>query len=611
MKKIGKNVSSGAEKVENAAKKRVEEDAAQAYSEAAREERAAADARFEAAKAREVKKQAARTEKGKKLEARAKARERRMEERAAAHSERAERRAQKAARREMLAAESDAEKKARPAREKRERAAKAARRDAERERAHHVREEKKKEAHARRVAAREKKKRERAEARKQKGRAPGIGGWIAAVTTLGAACLALATAVTAGALRMEKMAVQAENARRATLFELVAAAEMLDDGLAKLRVSSGAEEQRMLAVDILTNTAVMESALERIPVGAEADGAISAFINRTHMFACRMLQKLSAGVPLSAREKELAAHLYEGSAVLARSLNDFALNTPASELGALFGGETDGLDARFAEWGEALGAPPERITDAPFFGEGNVEENGVEALPEIGEAEAEEAVRAFFEGYHIAEVRMTGETSARDMQCYNFLLIDEGGAEIFAQVTKRGGKVAFFDTYEACSVKNFDLASCDAVARAFLAERGMGDLAAAWFSDAGMVASIAYVAEVDGVRCYPAMVQVRVCEEKGRVVGMDARGYLLNHQNSGRETQPEMSEGEARALLAPGLTVEASNLAVIPVGRREVLCYEFACTFGEEQYLIYLNAATGSEVRIFRVHESARGNYLS
>ena len=44
---------------------------------------------------------------------------------------------------------------------------------------------------------------------------------------------------------------------------------------------------------------------------------------------------------------------------------------------------------------------------------------------------------------------------------------------------------------------------------------------------------------------------------------------------------------------------------------RETLCYEFVCNYGEEQYIIYLDAKTGDEVRIFRVRESARGNYLS
>lgn len=634
-KKIGKNVSSGAEKVETLEKETEKKNTKKAQKRAPQtkraqgahdrvaeqmqaakaEENAAAEARFEAAKARAAKKEAARMKKTKKKEARMKAKleakEKRMEAIAKQKSERAARHAEKAARREMLATESAAEKKQRLAREKREKIARRKQQEEARENARKQRENARKQAHAKRSAARDKKKQARAEKRSQKKRAPGIGGWIAAVVSLGAACLALATVVTAGSFRMNEMAMRAENAYRSTLYELVAVTETMDDNLAKLRVSAGAGEQRMLLTEILVETSLMESALEKIPVDAATSTDISAFVNRTNHFARRMLAKLAAGDPLSEREKAAAAQLYEINAALAHELNDLAVNTPADELRAFFEGEAGNVQSRFREWGSSAQEKREEISDAPFAGEGNVEENGVEKAPEVSVKDAEQKVRAFFEGYHVADVRMTGETAARDMQCYNFEITDENGAEIFAQVTKNGGNVAFFDTYEQCSVKNFDLASCDAVAREFLAARGFEDLTATWFSDTGMVACITYVAQTDGVRRYPDMVQVRVCEEKGRVVGMDARGYLLNHGNGDRETQPAITEGEARAKLSPELEVAASNLAVVPAMGRETLCYEFVCNYGEEQYIIYLDAKTGDEVRIFRVRESARGNYLS
>lgn len=52
------------------------------------------------------------------------------------------------------------------------------------------------------------------------------------------------------------------------------------------------------------------------------------------------------------------------------------------------------------------------------------------------------------------------------------------------------------------------------------------------------------------------------------------------------------------------------HLALIPVDGEEVLAYEFLCNYGEEQYVIYLDANTGEEVQVYRVRESARGSYL-
>ena len=631
-KKIGKNVSSGAKKVESLAEDRDQKGPAptqeqpsasgrtaakrnstgrkkQAAQQAVEAEHAAADARFEAAKARAAKKEAHKLalaqKKQEKLTQKLEAREKKEEAAAASKSERAEKLAAKAARKQMLATESAAERTARRNREKRARLA-------ERRQKQEAREQKLKEKQEARKKAQEKRAAKRSGKKSGGGkkRAPGIGGWIAAVSVLGAACLALATVVTAGYFRMNDMMMQSANGYRATLYEMVSVSEDMDDNFAKLRVSSGANEQRTLLTEILVDSAMLESALEKMPVDAATGTDISAFVNRTGAAARAMLHKLSSGGTLSQEDRERIAALYETNATLCAELNDLALHTPAEEMQAFFDGAQGDVSNRLSELGQGMRAERKEIRDVPFAGEGNVEENQLAGTVEIPASEAEQKVRQYFEGYQIADVRLTGETLSRDVRAYNFVLTDGNGTEFFAQVTKNGGKLAFFDSFEACSTKNFDLESCDTLAQAHLKMLGYDHLTPVWFSDAGMVASITYVAEIDGVRAYPDMIRVRVCEEKGRVVGMDARGYLVNHHGE-RNTSPALSEAEAEAKLSPELTVHAAHLALIPVRGREMLAYEFVCTSGEEQFIFYLDARTGEEVRIFRVHESAQGSYLS
>ena len=631
-KKIGKNVSSGAKKVESLAEDRDQKGPAptqeqpsasgrtaakrnstgrkkQAAQQAVEAEHAAADARFEAAKARAAKKEAHKLalaqKKQEKLTQKLEAREKKEEAVAASKSERAEKLAAKAARKQMLATESAAERTARRNREKRARLA-------ERRQKQEAREQKLKEKQEARKKAQEKRAAKRSGKKSGGGkkRAPGIGGWIAAVHVLGAACLALATVVTAGYFRMNDMMMQSANGYRATLYEMVSVSEDMDDNFAKLRVSSGANEQRTLLTEILVDSAMLESALEKMPVDAATGTDISAFVNRTGAAARAMLHKLSSGGTFSQEDRERIAALYETNATLCAELNDLALHTPAEEMQAFFDGAQGDVSNRLSELGQGMRAERKEIRDVPFAGEGNVEENQLAGTVEIPASEAEQKVRQYFEGYQIADVRLTGETLSRDVRAYNFVLTDGNGTEFFAQVTKNGGKLAFFDSFEACSTKNFDLESCDTLAQAHLKMLGYEHLTPVWFSDAGMVASITYVAEIDGVRAYPDMIRVRVCEEKGRVVGMDARGYLVNHHGE-RNTSPALSEAEAEAKLSPELTVHAAHLALIPVRGREMLAYEFVCTSGEEQFIFYLDARTGEEVRIFRVHESAQGSYLS
>ncbi len=651
-KKIGSNVSSGAEKVENVeskieaqdvdapAKKRtaksknaagktrpaVKKSTKKAISKEEKKERAAAEKRVDKAKAKAAKKQEKALKKAevkqKKIEKkaeikakklarkelvakkRAERKQAKIEKRAALKEKKLERRAEKIARREMLKNETKAEKQKRIAREKKERIALKRQRQAAREKAREDKVKSRRAAHARKAAD---KKHRREQKTERKANRRGFGGWLAAVISLGVACLALSTVVAYGAFEMNDMQVASENGYRATLYELVSVSEDMDNNLSKLRVSSGANEQRRLLTDVLVDTALMESALERIPVDQATSTDISAFVNRTSRYASGLLSKLASGKALSADELSTVSALYEINSRLYDELNDIATHMETDDFTAFLHGSDSDVGQKFGEIGQNANKSQE-ISDAPFSNEGNVGENRLAALPEISSSEAKEKLAEYLSAYRLQEIEYTGETAAPGMTCYNFEMKDEDGVTLFAEITKNGGKLAFFDTYEECTEKNFDLETCDKLARDFLAELGVDDVEAVWLSDGGMVADLTYTAISGGVRAYPDLIRVRVCESKGRVVGIDARGYLVNHHE--RTYEANLTEREARETLSSELTVEASSRALIPLDGQEVLCYEFVCDYNGQQYIVYVDANSGEEVQMYRVRESARGSYL-
>lgn len=537
----------------------------------------------------------------KKAERKAKAEERK----AALKEKKTERRAEKIARREMLKNESKADKRRRIEREKKERIALKRQKQEMRDKAREQKLKAREAAHARKSEQHKHKREQKTERRKH---APGFGGWLAATISLGVACLALATVVTAGYFRMNDMTLSAQNGFRSTLYEMVSVSEDMDDNLGKLRVSSGANEQRKLLTEILVDSALLESAIERCPVDAATGTDISAFVNKTNAYARTLLSKIAAGKPLNETERNTISYLYNVNTALHGELNDLANHMTEKDMMAFLEGKEGSVAQKFGEMGQGTHAQPEETVDAPFSGEGNVGENKLSSEEEITSARAEELVKTYLNNYHIRAVNYTGEANARDMQCYNFVLTDENDIEIFAQITKKGGKLAFFDTYEACTQKNFDLETSDSLAREFLAGLGIHNVEAVWLSDAGMVADITYVTIDGGVRAYPDMIRVRVCESRGRVVGLDASGYLLNYGE--RSYAAELSEEEARAMLSGGLEASASHLALIPVDGQETLAYEFECSYGEDSYVVYIDANTGDEVQVYYVRESAQGRYL-
>lgn len=651
-KKIGSNVSSGAEKVEtvekkiapqeadanvNAPKTRAKKPAAKtasvkkttkkALSAEEKKERAAAEKRVNKAKAKAEKKQQ-RAEKRaavkeKKIEKRAEIKKKKLarreliakkraerkqakiDRRAALKEKKLERRAEKIARREMLKNETKTEREKRIAREKKERAALKKQRAADRRKAREDRQKARSAAHARR-AADKKHRREQKTERKENRR--GFGGWLAAVISLGVACLALATIVTYGAFEMNGMQVASENGYRSTLYEMVSVSEDMDNNLSKLRVAAGADEQRRLLTDVLVDTALMESALERIPVDQATSTDISSFVNRTGRYAGMLLKRLAAGEPLTESQLAMAEKLYAINAQLYGELNELATHLDAGDFTDFVNGNAGEISQRFGEMGQKTHEGSEELFRAPFEGKGNVGKNRLAGLDEITSSEAKGVVESVLAAYRFTEVEYTGETTSPMMTCYNFTMRDENGVEYFAEVTKNGGKLAFFDAYEECSEKNFDLETCDKLARGFLEELGIGNVEAVWLSDSGMVADLTYTSCDGGVRGYPDLIRVRVCESKGRVMGIDARAYLVNYHE--RTFGAELTEKEAQSLLSPALEVTAVNRAIIPAGGSETACYEFACKYGEDEYLVYLDARSGEEVQLYRVVKSARGNYL-
>lgn len=106
---------------------------------------------------------------------------------------------------------------------------------------------------------------------------------------------------------------------------------------------------------------------------------------------------------------------------------------------------------------------------------------------------------------------------------------DNAGRMFSAQMTKKGGVLAMFDSYEKCEAHNFDVEACVEIAENFLEKAGFDDMQEVWISEAGTECTINFAYEQNGVVCYSDLVKVKVCEEKGAVIGLEANSYIRSH----------------------------------------------------------------------------------
>ena len=117
----------------------------------------------------------------------------------------------------------------------------------------------------------------------------------------------------------------------------------------------------------------------------------------------------------------------------------------------------------------------------------------------------------------------------------------------------------------------------------------------------GSTSDFTFVYEDDDVAYYPDEIRVKVCRTRGVVSGMDASKYLKNHRDRG-EVNTKITLAQAQDKLYNELSVEASRLTVVQTARGEKAAYEMLCSYGEERYLIYLDAMTGEEISILNVN---------
>ena len=631
--KTGQNVSSGAEKVERIVKtvkteqkatakpaqkqvKKTETVQKQTKAPSAKQDKQDKQEKQEN-KEKKIKKEEERAKKRvqlalKKKEAKAK----REKIRAKKRAEREKRAKMSSAERKEEAEKRKAERKARMEKKKAERKAKAEKRMAERK----EREEKRKaEAEARRrehahakanhrqEKNKAKQKREKAhkERKENNGGKKGYGGWLAAVIALGTVTLGLTTAVTVGAIEMKDMRNSAMTGIQSTTYELAGIMEHVDDDLDRVRISASPVQQERILTDLLVQARLAELDLEKLPISGEMDSHLTGFINKVGAVSERLLSKLRHGEKLSKEDEEALERLYQTNHSIRMQLDEYVSKmTDKDMMSFMKKGEGAFMDAvkglenlTIEENRKALSDKMQGAGMRPMMPPSKEEKSG---SPKIDTAEAEELCKRYFSDYKIDEFQCVGETIGRGYLAYNVQGYDDNGTLLFAEIDYNNGELIRFDYFEMCTEETFDLQNAERIALAFLEKLGYEDMTALRTHENGTDADFSFVYEADGVAYYPDTVRVKVCRTRGVVTGFDASQYLHNHERKG-EVQTGVTMEEAQAKLHKGLTVEHARLAVVKAKGGERTAYEFLCSYGEEKYLVYMEAMQGEEIAIMNI----------
>ncbi len=424
------------------------------------------------------------------------------------------------------------------------------------------------------------------------------GGWIASVVVLGVTTLTLGAVVTAGAIDMKETKQGITNAYRGNLYELTSLIENVDGDLDRVRVSASPAQQQRILTDLLVQARLAESVIEKLPIDAQNNGNVTSFINRTAFVCENLLAKLRKGETLNLKDQEVLEKLYETNHRVRGMMEDFIADLQDEDLTEYLKGKGEDKFTQAIQNVENATMEENRnptFSEPPEVRAGATPKDSKDE--KISSAKAEELCRGYFSEYDVQEIRFDGETTSRKFQAYNFVLTDSNDVEIFAQISETDGALISFDYYEYCTNQNMDIENAKMVALNFLDKMGMENMTAVKVSQVGATASFTFCYELDGDLFYPDSVNVKVCEEKGVVVGYNASAYLRHHKQR-TPLKPTVSMTSAKEKLHDKLALEGSRVALINVKGQERVAYEFICSYNEETYFVYIDGNTGEEISI-------------
>ncbi len=146
-----------------------------------------------------------------------------------------------------------------------------------------------------------------------------------------------------------------------------------------------------------------------------------------------------------------------------------------------------------------------------------------------------------------------------------------------------------------------------AKAESFLKRNGFINMTTSYYDISGGTATINFAAMENRVILYSDLIKVKVALDNGEILGFESQGYLMSHSERSL-AEPALSAEQAAAAVNPHLTVDSVRPALSPLeSQREVLTYECKGTYKKHHFLIYINAETGEEERIFMLIESESG----
>ena len=404
-----------------------------------------------------------------------------------------------------------------------------------------------------------------------------------------------------------------EDTYNRAFFELADYVDDIDTLLAKGMLVQSAGEMASISSELSVQASAAKACLAQIPTTKVQLDKTEKFLSQVGDYTHTLSQSLIDKKTITDKEYESLASLGKYAGGLNQSLAELSNRIYSGAYHLSDDHEISVGKVAYAEtsdpWSDIekeFGEYPSLIYDGPFSEHiENMQPKMTENARELSKEEAAGKAAKFF-GIPSDRVTYVSQTENSVMDSYMYKCnID--GSDVMISLTKKGGYPVYFLKNRRVNKENIQVAEAIYKAQQFLKEKGFSDMKNSYYEKANGIATINFAYKQNDVICYSDLIKVKVALDDGEVVGMEAKGYVMNHHSRDIRT-PRLTKQDARGYINSRLSIDSVNIALIPKdSKREVLCYEFKGTANNRNFIVYINADTGREEDIQILIESPDG----
>lgn len=404
-----------------------------------------------------------------------------------------------------------------------------------------------------------------------------------------------------------------EDTYNRAFFELADYVDDIDTLLAKGMLVTSAGEMANISSELSVQASAAKACLAQIPTKQVQLDKTEKFLSQVGDYTHTLSQSLIDKKTLTQKEYESLSSLGQYASGLSESLGEL---TDKIYKGDYRLGDDESISLEKVAYAETsdpwssiekdFGEYPSLIYDGPFSEHiENIKPKMTEGKREISKDEGVNVAAKFF-GVGKDKVTYTSMSENTLMDSYMYKCNIDGDGAIIS-ITKNGGYPVYFLKNRRVGRENLSVENAIYKAQDFLKKNGYTDMKNSYYEKANGVATVNFAYKENDVTCYSDLIKVKVALDDGEIIGMEAKGYIMNHHKRNIRT-PRLTKQDARGYVSSHLTIDSVNIALIPKdSKREVLCYEFKGTANNRNFIIYINADTGREEDVQILVESPDG----